>query len=221
MDIALIIIPFVLIIASQAYINNSYRKYQEYDIDSNMSGYEAARLILDKNNLKDVDIVKVRGTLTDNYNPRSNTISLSESVYSDRSISSVSVAAHESCHVIQHKEKYAFIMMRSVLAPVISFTSKIGYLVLIVGIFASIFDLALIGLIFMAGALLFQLVTLPTEYNASNRAKKELIELKIINNKELPLVKSMLNAAAFTYLASFFASMLQILRLFLNISRRD
>jgi hypothetical protein len=221
LDIALIIIPFILIIASQAYINNSYKKYEEYDVDSEMSGYETARLILDKNNLKNVNIVKIKGQLTDNYNPKTNTISLSESVYEGRNISSVSVAAHESCHVIQHKEKYAFIIIRGVLVPIINLTSKIGYVVLLIGFFASIFDLAMIGLILMAGALVFQLITLPTEYNASGRAKKELIKLKIIDKKELPFVRSMLNAAAFTYLASFFASILQILRLFLNINRRD
>lgn len=221
MDLLLIIIPFILIIASQAYINNAYKKYDEVIVDSRLSGEGVARKILDSNGLSDVKIVKIDGTLTDNYNPKTNTISLSRNVYSGNSIASVAVAAHESCHVIQHKEKYTFIVIRSILVPIISITSKLGYVVLIIGILASVFDLALIGLILMGGALIFQLVTLPTEFNASKNARKKLLELGIINKNEIPKVKSMLNAAAMTYLASFFASMMQMLRLFLSLNRRD
>lgn len=221
MDILLIIVPFILIILSQAYINNAYKKYNDIDVTSKTTGHDTARNILDENHLEDVKIVSVNGTLTDNFNPSTNTISLSNDVYNGTSIASVSVAAHEACHVIQHKEKYAFIVMRSFLVPIINITSKLGYIVMIIGIIASVFDLAMIGLIFMCGALLFQIITLPTEFNASKRARNKLLELKIINNDELPLVKNMLDAAAMTYLASFFASMTQMLRLFLNLNRRN
>ena len=221
MDILLIIVPFILILLSQAYINNAYKKYDNVRVKSNITGYDAARKVLDSNGLNDVKIVKVNGTLTDNFNPKTNTISLSSNVYENSSIASVAVAAHESSHVIQHKEKYTFIVLRSMLVPIISITSKLGYIVLIIGFLADIFDVALLGLILMCGALLFQLITLPTEFDASKRARKKLLELNIITNDELPKVRSMLNAAAMTYLASFFASMLQMLRLFLNINRRD
>jgi len=221
MDLLLIIIPFILILASQAYIKNSYKKYEAIDTRNKINGFQVAREILDNNDLSDVNIKRISGTLTDNYNPKDNTIYLSTEIYSESSIASVAVAAHESCHVIQHKNKYIFIVLRSFLVPVVNITSKLGYIILIVGILASYFDIAMIGLILMGGALIFQLITLPTEYNASNNAKKQLIKLGIITKGELPLVKSMLNAAALTYLASFFASFLQMLRLFLNINRRN
>lgn len=221
MDIFLIIVPFVLILASQAYINNAYKRYESVNVKSEMTGYETARKILDSNGLDDVKIAKISGTLTDNFNPKTNIISLSEEVYTGKSIASVAVAAHESCHVIQHKNKYIFIVMRSILVPVTNLTSKLGYIVLIIGLVASYFKIAMFGLILMGGALIFQLITLPTEFNASNNARRELMKLKIIDKKEEPLVKSMLTAAGMTYLASFFANLLQMLRLFLNINRRD
>ncbi len=221
MDLLLIIIPFILIIASQAYINNAYNKYNDVDVKSNITGSLVARKILDSNGLKNVKIVKVNGTLTDNFNPKTNTISLSSEVYDKSSIASVAVSAHECSHVIQYKEKYLFIVIRSMLVPIINITSKLGYIIMIIGILASIFDIAIIGLILLGGSLIFQLITLPTEFNASKKARNILLELKIINKDELPQVKSMLDAAAMTYLASFFANLAQMLRLFLNINRRD
>lgn len=221
MDLLLIIIPFILIIASQSYINRAYARFSDVEIKNGISGKEVARKILDANGLDDIKITKVIGVLTDNYNPKTKTVSLSEGIYNGTSIASTAVAAHECCHVIQHKEKYAFIVMRSILVPIINITSKLGYIVLIIGVIASILDLALVGLILMGSALIFQLVTLPTEFNASKNATKQLLKLSIINKDELVQVKAMLNAAAMTYLASFFASMAQMLRLFLNLNRRN
>ena len=120
MNFLLIIIPAILIIVSQAYIKCSYNKYREFSVKSGKSGYETAREILDSNGLSDVRIVKIGGELTDNFNPKTNTISLSSDIYDDKSIASVSVAAHECGHVIQHKEKYAFIVLRSILVPIVS-----------------------------------------------------------------------------------------------------
>ena len=212
MNFLLIIIPAILIIVSQAYIKCSYNKYREFSVKSGKSGYETAREILDSNGLSDVRIVKIGGELTDNFNPKTNTISLSSDIY---------VAAHECGHVIQHKEKYAFIVLRSILVPIVSISSKLGYVIMIIGVLASIFDMAMIGFIMMCAALLFQLVTLPTEFNASSRAKKQLIKLNIIDESELNQVNVMLNSAAMTYVASFFASFTQMLRLFLQIRRDD
>ena len=168
-----------------------------------------------------IRVSKVAGTLTDNFNPRTNVISLSSDIYSDSSIASVAVAAHECGHVLQHEQKYFFIMLRSILVPIVNFSSNFGYIILIAGFLFSAFDLAMLGLIFMCMALVFQLVTLPTEFDASNRAAKELVSLGVITETELPQVKKMLRAAAYTYLASFFANMAQILRLFLSIRRND
>lgn len=222
MDILLIIIPFILIIASQSYINSSYKKYSIYDIKSKMNGYDATKKILESHGIdKKISVKKVAGTLTDNFNPRINVISLSSDIYSDSSIASVAVAAHECGHVLQHEEKYFFIMLRSMLVPVVNFSSKFGYVVLILGIIFSIFDFAMLGLILMSMALVFQLITLPTEFDASKRAADELVKLGVISNDELPQVKKMLRAAAYTYLASFFANLAQMLRLFLNLRRNN
>lgn len=222
MDLLLIIVPFILILLSQGYINSSYRKYSNFEIKSNISGSEATKMILEKYNLdKKIKISKVSGTLTDNFNPRSNVISLSSDIYSEKSIASVAVAAHECGHVLQHEEKYFFIMLRSILVPIVNFSSKFGYIIMILGVLFSALDLAMIGLIFMSLALVFQLVTLPTEFDASKRAKNELAALGIISKEEEPMVKDMLRAAAFTYLASFFANLAQMLRLFLNLRRDD
>ncbi len=221
MDLLLIIIPAILIMVSQWYINSSYAKYNEYEVESGITGSKAAREILNANGLSDVKIVKIEGTLTDNFNPTNNTISLSNDIYSGSSVAAIAVAAHECGHVIQHKEKYAPIVMRSALVPVVNIASKLGYAIMIVGVLSSIFNMAIIGLVLMCATLIFQLVTLPTEFDASNRAKKQLIKLGIITKKELPKVSSMLYAAAMTYLASFFASFTQMLRLFLQINRRN
>lgn len=222
MDLLLIIVPFILIILSQNYINSSYRKYSNCEIKSNIRGSEATKMILEKYNLdKKIKISKVSGTLTDNFNPRSNVISLSSDIYSEKSIASVAVAAHECGHVLQHEEKYFFIMLRSILVPIVNFSSKFGYIIMILGVLFSALDLAMIGLIFMSLALVFQLITLPTEFDASKRAMNELAALGIISKEEEPMVKDMLRAAAFTYLASFFANLAQMLRLFLNLRRDD
>ena len=221
MNLILIILPIVLILLSQAYINTSYRKYSRVSVKSKITGASVARMILDKNGLNDVEVVKISGELTDNFNPRTNVVSLSSEVYSGNSIASVAVAAHECGHVIQHKEKYAFIVLRSILVPVVNLTTNLCYIIMLIGIFASVFDMAMIGFIMMCASLLFQLVTLPTEFNASKRGRNILLELNVITNDELPYVKSMLNAAAMTYLASFFASITQMLRLFLSINRNN
>lgn len=221
MNLILIILPIVLILLSQAYINTSYKKYSRVSVKSKITGASVARMILDKNGLNDVEVVKISGELTDNFNPRTNVVSLSSEVYSGNSIASVAVAAHECGHVIQHKEKYAFIVLRSILVPVVNLTTNLGYIIMLIGIFASVFDMVMVGFIMMCASLLFQLVTLPTEFNASKRGRNILLELNVITNDELPYVKSMLNAAAMTYLASFFASITQMLRLFLSINRNN
>jgi len=220
MDLILIVIPLILVGLSQWYINSSYSKYSKYKVESRVTGSEVARKILDANGLSNVKIVKIEGTLTDNFNPTNNTVSLSSDIYDDSNIASVSVAAHECGHVIQHKVKYAPIVIRSAIIPFVNFASKAGYIIMIIGLLASILNVAMFGLILMCATLLFQLVTLPTEFDASKRGREQLLKLGLITKKELPNVKSMLYSAAMTYLASFFASFSQMLRLFLQINRR-
>lgn len=221
MNLMLILIPTALILLSQFYINHTYKKYSMVDIKSKYSGKDVTQKILEKNNIKNVKIKKISGALTDHFNPKTGEINLSEDIYNDSSVASVAVAAHECGHVIQHKEKYFFIILRSMLVPIVNISSKLGYIILIIGFLSSVLDLALIGLILMCFALLFQLVTLPTEFNASKRAIDELLSLNIITNQEKPMVKKMLLSAALTYVASFFANILEMLRLFLAIRNND
>lgn len=222
MDLLLIIVPLILVWASQMYINSSYQKYSTHDIKSKMTGKDVTEKILESHNLnKKIKIKKVSGTLTDNFNPKTNVVSLSNDIYSSSSIASVAVAAHECGHVLQHDEKYLFIMIRSFLVPIVNFSSKFGYIIIVVGWLLSLFDLILLGILLMSVALIFQLITLPTEFNASKRAAVELVKLNVITQKELKEVKKMLRSAAYTYVASFFANLAQLLRYLLILRRND
>lgn len=218
MNIALLIIPIILIFGSQALVNSTYKKYRLYKVKNSITGSEVARKILDSNNLANIKVLKTSGELTDHFDPKNKTVNLSEYIYSENSVASVAVAAHECGHAIQHKENYLPIIIREKMVPIVNFASKFGYVILIVGLIAQIFNVALIGLIFMAVALIFQLVTLPVEFNASKRAKKILIDLDIVDRGDSEKVSHMLTVAAMTYLASFFATLLQMLRLLLIIS---
>lgn len=221
MELFCVVVPIILVILSQSYINSCYKKYSNTNVSSRMNGCDTARKILNDNNLGKVKIGKISGVLTDNFNSSTNRVSLSENVYSDHTIASVAVAAHECGHVMQHKEKYFFIVLRSILVPIINFSSKFGYIVMIIGTIASVFDIVILGLILMSLALVFQLITLPCEFDASRRAKKELVRLNIIDKSEYDYVDDMLRSAAFTYVASFFASLLQMIGLFLRLKDND
>lgn len=209
-------LPFlgvIITLISQIYINNSYNKYKYQSLKKKTTGAEVARIILDRNGLNDIKIVKVKGNLTDHYDPRKKTVSLSDNIYNGDTIAAASVAAHECGHAIQHKNGYVFLKIRSLLVPLVNFSTKIGYLVVMIGLIFSYSKIAIFGLILLLSMLFFQLITLPVEFNASSRAKKQLLELNIIDRDELEETKTMLNAAALTYVASFITTLLQILRL--------
>lgn len=211
------LLGFLITFIAQIYVKNSYNKYKYQGIKKKTTGAEVARQILDKNGLQEIKIKKVSGELTDHYNPKTKTINLSTDIYSGDTIAAVSVAAHECGHAIQHKEKYLFLTIRSFLVPIVNFSTKIGYLIVIIGIIFASSKLAITGLILLLAMLLFQIITLPVEYNASSRAKKQLTELNIISDYELSDTKTMLNAAALTYVASLLTTLLQILRLALIV----
>ena len=220
MDLLLIIIPAILIMVSQWYINSSYAKYNEYEVESGITGSKAAREILNANGLSDVKIVKIEGTLTDNFNPTNNTISLSNDIYSGSSVAAIAVAAHECGHAIQDKVGYIFLKIRSSLIPLVNFSSFAGYIAIMIGIIFSIANLIWVGIILEMVILLFQLITLPVEFNASKRALKELENIGILSNNELKKSKKVLVAAALTYVASVTSTLLEILRLVLLFGRR-
>lgn len=219
---AIPLLGFLITFIAQIYVNNSYNKYKYQSLRKRITGAEVARNILDKNGLKDIKVTEVKGNLTDHYDPSKKIVCLSTDIYNGDTIAAASVAAHECGHAIQHKDGYTFMKIRSSLVPFVNFSTKIGYLVVIIGIIFSFPKVAIIGLILLLGMLLFQLVTLPVEFNASNRAKKQLINLNIIDNDELSDSNTMLRAAALTYVAALITTLLQILRLALIVfGRRD
>ena len=195
-------------------------KYKKVDAISRKSGREVARQILDKHNLRNVDVVEVSGNLTDHYDPTKKVVRLSTDIFEGTSIASVSVAAHECGHAIQDKESYAPMRVRSKLVPVVNFSTKIGYVVIMIGLAAGALKIATIGLILLLSMLVFQLVTLPVEFDASRRGKKELDELHILDSTEQNGAAKMLRAAAFTYVASVLSTLFQILRMALMVSSR-
>lgn len=218
----LVIIGAGITMLAQALVTGRYNKYKDVDSKGRNRGCDVARRILDANGLEKVKINKVEGELTDHYDPTNKTVNLSSHIYEDKSIASVAVAAHECGHAIQDKNGYMFLRMRHRMVPMVNICSKLGYVVIFIGLLAGLFNIALIGLIMLGAILVFQLVTLPVEFNASSRAKKQLNELGLIDKDGASGVSDMLFAAALTYVAALTSSVLQILRLFLIVAgRRD
>ena len=214
------ILGLIITTIAQLFITSSYSKYKQQNIKSNKQGKEVAREILDKHGLNNIRIEAVSGNLTDHYDPTTKVVRLSTDIYAGTSIAAVSVAAHECGHAIQDKMGYTPMQLRAKLVPIVNFSTKIGYIVIAIGLILGALNLATIGLILLLSMLLFQLVTLPVEFDASRRGKKELRELAILDNQEQKGASTMLKAAAFTYVASVLSTLLQILRLFLIISSR-
>ena len=214
-------VAFIITSLAQAYITSTYKKYSLVKNSNGMTGKEVARKILDNNGLKNVDVVEVSGYLSDHYDPSSKVVRLSKSNYSESSISSVSVAAHECGHAIQDKENYSFLRIRSSLVPIVNFSSYAGYLAIVIGGFSGIFGLIKIGILLECVILLFQVVTLPVEIDASKRALSEVKKYNYLSEKEYGSGKSVLIAAALTYVASVASALIQILRLILVYGRKD
>lgn len=221
MNEILLLLVIIIPLIANGVLKSTYSKYSNTENGIKITGEEAARQILDKNGLNDVKIVRTQGFLTDHYNPKTKTVVLSEHIYSGRSIASVSVAAHEVGHAIQHKEAYTFLKIRTALVPVVNFASSLSQIVLILGFILGATGFIDLAILLLCISLLFQLITLPVEFNASNRAKKQLQKIGLISKNDENGVKKMLKAAAYTYVASFLASALQILRLVLDSRRRN
>ncbi len=223
MIIQLILLAIAAIFPSiaQMKVLSAYNNYSKIDNSKKLTGKEVARKILDKNGLQKVTIGRVSGQLSDHYDPKNKNVNLSDSIYSDTSVASLAVAAHECGHAIQDKEKYSFLKFRTSLVPVVNFTSRISSIFLIIGIASQLTKLISIGIILLSGGLLFQLITLPVEFNASNRAMNQLNEMGLVSKKDYDGTKKVLHAAALTYVAAFLSTALQILRLVLaNRDRR-
>lgn len=215
-----IIISFLIVTLAQVILRIVYAKYKRVDSNQGLTGEQVAKKILQANDINDVKVVCISGNLTDNFNNSNRTVSLSEDIFSGTSIASLSVAAHECGHVIQYKVGYKPIKLRNNMVKVVNFGNTIGYIIMGIGLLASIVELFAIGIVLLSLAVIFQLVTLPCEFNASKRANKELLRLGLIDESESRGVKTMLKAAAFTYVAGLFNSILQLLRLVFMFNNR-
>lgn len=214
------IIGLAITLIAQLKIKINYSKYKQVLSKSNKKGYEVAREILNKHGLNNIRVESVPGNLTDHYDPRNKVVRLSYDIYEGTSIASVSVAAHECGHAIQDQVGYKPMRIRALLVPIVNFSTKIGYIVIIIALAAGALNIATIGIILLSSMLLFQLVTLPVEFDASHRGKKELSELNILDPYEQKGAAKMLKAAALTYVASVLTTLLQILRFVILISGR-
>lgn len=221
MEYMILIITMLITMGAQAFINRWYNKTREITSKKKITGREVARKILDANGLKNVKVVEVSGTLTDHYDPQAKTVRLSTDIHSNNSLASISVASHECGHAIQDKDGYFFLRLRSRIVPLVNIASKLGYVAIMIGFIAGIVGFIRIGIIMELVILLFQVITLPVEFNASNRALKQIVELKIVDPDEHSYCKKMLTSAALTYVAGVATALLQIFRLVLISRSRD
>ena len=210
----LIIISALISLFAQFLVNSRFSKYSRVRSRSGMTGAQAAERILQSQGIYDVAIQRVSGKLTDHYDPRNKTLNLSDAVYASTSVAAVGVAAHECGHAIQHARGYAPLSFRSALVPVANIGSQLSWLFIILGIFlGGSHTLIMIGILMFSAAVLFQLVTLPVEFNASGRALKLLSETGILQKDEVSDTRKVLSAAALTYVAAAATAVLQLLRL--------
>jgi Zn-dependent membrane protease YugP len=217
----LVVPALILSFIAQGMVQRTFKKYSSKKIERNITGAQAANYLLQKNDVTGVTVKPISGSLTDNFNPTDMTLNLSEPVYNVSSIAAVGVAAHETGHAIQHNKGYLPIKFRSMLVPVANLGSSAGPLLAILGLTLSFSFLVDIGLILFFGSVLFYLVTLPVEFNASSRALKTLKEAGVMNKEELKGVKKVLGAAAMTYVASALVSLGNFIRFFIMTKRRD
>jgi len=213
----LVLIAFVFMLYAQMKIQSAYRKYSVVGNYYGYTGYQVARNILDSQGLQNIEInLSKRGQLSDFYDPRNKTVNLSNDVYHGTSVASVAIAAHEVGHALQDKQEYYPLKLRSAIVPIASVSSSIGWVVLMVGFLASAMDIALFGVVLLSATLFVQVITLPVEFNASSRALFYLEE-NYLYSSEVDMAKKVLSAAALTYVASMFSTMMSILRLLLMI----
>ena len=222
-DYTYILVLIGALICSVAAINvkSTFNRYSSIHNARGMTGRDAAERVLHQAGIYDVRIERVNGSLTDHYSPKEKVLRLSDSVYSSTSVAAIGVAAHECGHAIQHHTKYVPLTLRSVSVPAANFGSFLYWPLIVLGLIMGSMNLANIGILLFSFVVLFQLITLPVEFNASNRALRILSERNILSGEELKGAGKVLGAAALTYVAALFNSLLQLLRLFLLTRRND
>ena len=219
----LLVIAIAIPLIAQGYLMSTFGRYKRERASSGLTGVEVARRMLDRNGLYDVQIQQTKGKLSDHYDPKSKTVRLSPDIHNKASVAAVAVAAHEVGHAIQHAEDYVPLKIRSALVPVVNIANRLGFIIIILGLVLEVFFMAEIGIILIASLFVFQLVTLPVEFNASTRAMAGLGEMNILyNNNEQRGARKVLRAAALTYVAALIIALVQLLRfvLILNSRRR-
>lgn len=212
----LVLIGVILSLVASARVKSTFNKYSQMRNSRGMTGAQAAEQVLHGAGIYDVRVERIAGNLTDHYDPRSKVLRLSDTVYGQTSVAAVGVAAHECGHAIQHAKGYGPLKFRNVLVPVANFGAKIAWPLILVGLLInseSSWFIIQAGIIAFSLAVLFQLVTLPVEFNASNRAIRVLADRGMMFGEEIVAAKKVLNAAALTYVAGAAASILQLLRL--------
>ncbi len=208
-----VILAIILTVWAQFKVMRTFRKFSKVNGSFGHTGYQVARFILDKNGLNNVAIERTPGELSDHYDPRFKVVRLSESVHDSSSLAAVAVAAHEVGHAIQDANDYSFLRFRHALVPVVNFTSKFVFLLILGGFIFQINGMVDLGIAFFSLAVLFQIITLPVEFNASSRALNLLTEYQLVADNEIRGSRKVLSAAALTYVAAMVYSLLELLRL--------
>ena len=218
----LILISVVIAMVAQYKVKSTYSKYSRVRSDLGLTGAQAAQKILNMNGIYDVSIQHIAGDLTDNYNPRNKVLSLSDAVYNSTSIAAIGVAAHECGHAIQHDVGYAPLLIRNTIAPVVNIASSLSWIFIAAGLFFGMSPTLIdVVIIMFSLAVLFELITLPVEFNASGRALTILSDSGMLYPDETAGAKKVLSAAAMTYVASALTAVLQLLRLIMLFGRRS
>ena len=222
MDLIIIFLLMLIIpIYASIKVNVNYKKYKKVTNEKDLTGFDVARRILDEFGLGDIYVVETKGAMSDHYDSRRKTVRLSTEVFHGTSVASVAIAAHECGHAIQDKEGYTWMKLRSIIFPIVNIGQKIAYIVMIIGLFLSYMDYVYAAIGFTFLGLLFELVTLPVEFDASKRAKDIILKDGMINDKEKKGIDAVLNSAALTYVAAVVSSMLELLYLLIQLNDRD
>ena len=209
-QLLLFLLPaFALSMVAQIWLQSAYARSR--NVPARTTGYGAARAVLDGYGLRDVDIEQTPGQLSDHYDPREKVLRLSDEVFHGRSLAAVGIAAHEAGHALQDAQRYPLLAIRNAAVPAAGIGSGAGMMLLVLGVIFGLTPLLLLGIILFSGVVLFQLVNLPVEFDASRRAKAELVQLGIVDAQELPYVRRVLWAAALTYVAAAMQSVLTLL----------
>lgn len=216
------LIPGLLLgLWAQARVQSAYAKYSKMPTQRGLPAWEAVRRLLDSDGAGDVTITQTQGRLTDHYDPRTNTLRLSEGVYGSSSVAALGIAAHEAGHALQKQQGYPFLALRSALVPVVNIGSNLSWPIFLLGLLFSWEPLMTAGIVLFALVVVFSLITLPVEFDASRRATAMLLNGGFLTQEEEKGVKAVLGAAALTYVASFVSAVLQLLRLVALSRRRD